>query len=109
MPVDLRSLLLRRDQKLRVVDVVLRERDRGPEERAVVPVHGLAGRLLVAAPRTIRDARRPGVAREPVPAAGDGEVGVQRRRVDDVPEQTTSLARSMHHGLGEERHTAQTS
>jgi hypothetical protein len=109
VPVDLRGLLLRRDQKLRVVDVVLRERDRRPEKRAVVPVHGLAGGLLVPAPRTIRDARRPGVAREPVSAAGDGEVGVLRRRVDDVPKHTISLARSIHQGPGEERHAAQTS
>jgi hypothetical protein len=56
VPVDLCGLLLGGEQELGVVDMVLRQRDRRPEQGAVVAVDGLAGRLLVPAPGSVGDA-----------------------------------------------------
>lgn len=84
MPVDLRALLLSRNEQLGVVDVVLGEGNSGPEEGAVVAVDGLAGGFLVTAAGSVGDTGGPGVACEPVTAAGDGEVRVLGRGVDDI-------------------------
>lgn len=84
VPVDLGALLLSGNEQLGVVDVVLREGDGGPEQGAVVAVDGLAGGFLVTAAGSVGDTRGPGVACEPVTAAGDGEVGVLGRGVDDI-------------------------
>jgi hypothetical protein len=82
---DLGALLLRREQELRVVHIVCRDtRDRSPEQRAVVRVHRLAGRLLVARARAVRDPGRPRVAREPVAAACHREVWIRAAWVHDV-------------------------
>lgn len=85
VPVDLGALLFSGNEQLGVVDVVLGQGNGGPEESAVVAVDGLAGGFLVTAAGSVGDTRGPGVACEPVTAAGDGEVGVLGRGVDDVP------------------------
>jgi hypothetical protein len=84
VPVDLGALLFGSNEQLGVVDVVLRESNGGPEEGAVVAVDGLAGGFLITASGSVGDTRGPGVACKPVTAAGDGEVGVVGRGVDDI-------------------------
>lgn len=84
VPVDLGALLLSRNEQLGVVDVVLGESNGGPEEGAVVAVDGLAGGFLITAAGSVGNTRGPGVACKPVTAAGDGEVGVLGRGVDDI-------------------------
>lgn len=84
MPVDLGTLLFGSNKQLGVVDVVLGEGHGSPEEGAVVAVDGLAGGFLIAASSSVGNAGGPRVACKPVTAAGDGEVGVVGRWVDDI-------------------------
>lgn len=66
-------MLLSSKEEFGIVDVVCRQRDGGPKERAIVSVHCLTGGLLVAATGPVGDSRCPRVTRKPIAAAGDWE------------------------------------